>query len=46
MPAVIRQRLEGFVAEHGLDRAFVKRQRERPQLEALARGKGRRGESQ
>jgi hypothetical protein len=43
MPAVICQRLEAFVAEHGVDRAFVKRQRDRPQLEALARGKSRRG---
>lgn len=46
MPAVIRQCLEAFVVEHGLDRAFVKRQRDRPQLEALARGKARRGGSQ
>lgn len=46
MPAVIRQCLEAFVADHGLDRAFVKRQRDRPQLEALARGKARRGGSQ
>ncbi|MBO0741993.1 MAG: DUF3305 domain-containing protein [Hyphomicrobiaceae bacterium] len=46
MPPVIRQRLEAFVAEHGIDRAFVKRQRERPQLEALARGKARRGGTQ
>jgi hypothetical protein len=46
MPPLIRQRLEAFVAEHGVDRAFVKRQRERPQLEALARGKVRRGGTQ
>jgi Protein of unknown function (DUF3305) len=46
MPAVIRQCLEAFVADYGLDRAFVKRQRDRPQLEALARGKARRGGSQ
>jgi len=43
MPPAIRQHLEAFVAEHGVDRAFVKRQRDRPQLEALARGKARRG---
>jgi hypothetical protein len=46
MPRVIRESLEAFVAEHGVDRAFVKRQRERPHLEALARGKARRGGSQ
>jgi hypothetical protein len=46
MPPVIYQRLEAFVAEHDVNRTFVKRQRDRPQLEALARGKARRGESQ
>jgi len=41
MPPVIRQHLEAFVAEHDISRPFVKRQRDRPKLEALARGNRR-----
>jgi len=42
MPRVIRQHLEAFVAEHDVGQSFVKRQRDRPDLEALARGNRRR----
>jgi uncharacterized protein DUF3305 len=46
MPPVIRQHLEAFVAEHDISRPFVKRQRDRPELEALARGNRRRKEAE
>jgi hypothetical protein len=41
MPASICQLLELFVAEHAVDRPFVKRQREPVELQALARRKAR-----
>jgi hypothetical protein len=44
MPPAIRQHLEAFVTEHDVNRSFVKRQRDRPGPEALARGKPRPGE--
>jgi hypothetical protein len=44
MPRDIRRQLELFVAEHDVDRSFVKRQRDRPKLEAFARRRARHGE--
>ena len=41
MPPSIRRQLEVFVAEHDVDRPFIKRQRDRPQLDAGVRRKGR-----
>lgn len=37
MPVVIRQAIENFVAEHHVERQFVKRERRRADPEALAR---------
>jgi Protein of unknown function (DUF3305) len=41
MPHSIRRQVEVFVAEHDVDRPFIKRQRDRPELDARVRGKGR-----
>jgi hypothetical protein len=46
MHPAIRRQVEVFVAEHDVDRPFIKRQRDRPRLEARARGKGRHGDSE
>ena len=40
----IRRQVEVFVAEHFVDRPFIKRQRDRPERDA--RGKGRHGDSE
>jgi uncharacterized protein DUF3305 len=37
MPPAVRERVEAFVAEHYVERAFVKRERDRGDPEALAR---------
>ena len=37
MPENIRRVLESFVAAHGVDRPFIKRTRDRPDVEALGR---------
>ena len=37
MPDVVREAVEGFVAEHHVEREFVKRKRDRANPEALAR---------
>jgi hypothetical protein len=37
MPEVIREVLEGFVAEHHVEQEFFKRKRDRANPEALAR---------
>ena len=37
MPEVLRDAIEGFIAEHHLERKFVKRERRRADPEALAR---------
>lgn len=37
MPEVVREAIENFIAEHHVDRAFVKRERRRADPEALAR---------
>lgn len=37
MPALIREALAAFVAEHHVERQFFKRKRERPNTEAMAR---------
>jgi hypothetical protein len=42
MPDVIRDTVAAFVAEHHVERAFVKRKRDRADPEALARRAGRR----
>lgn len=42
MPAGLRAAVEGFVARHHVERAFHKRQRDRADPEALARGGKRR----
>jgi hypothetical protein len=42
----IRRQVEVFVAEHDVDRPFIKRQRDRPELDARARRKGRNGDFQ
>jgi hypothetical protein len=41
MPEVIAERLQAFIVEHHVDRPFFKRQRDRVDPEALARGKDR-----
>ena len=38
MPQEIRDAVDAFVAEHHVERAFVKRKRDRPNPEALGRG--------
>lgn len=43
MPPEIRRQLARFVAEHDVARPFVKRERERPELEALAGRKAHHG---
>ena len=40
----IRRQVEVFVAEHNVDRPFVKRERDRSELDALGRRKGRHGD--
>jgi hypothetical protein len=37
MPAAVREIVEAFVAEHHVERPFVKRKRERADPQALAR---------
>ena len=37
MPATLRELVEAFVAEHHVERPFVKRQRDRPDPQSLAR---------
>jgi hypothetical protein len=44
MPDVIRHAVAAFVAEHHVERAFVKRKRDRADPEALARRESRRGD--
>lgn len=42
MPAPIREQIEAFVAEHHVEREFIKRRRDRADPEALARRNGKR----
>jgi hypothetical protein len=37
MPVTIREQLAGFIAEHHVERVFVKRKRDRANVEALGR---------
>jgi hypothetical protein len=46
MPAPIRAMVEAFVAEHHVERPFIKRKRDRADPEALARRPGRRDDKE
>lgn len=46
MPAPIRQQIEAFVAEHHIEREFIKRKRDRADPEALARRSGKREDTE
>ena len=43
MPETVQDAVEAFVAEHHVERQFVKRKRDRANREALAKREGERG---